>query len=52
MTFVLTLEYMDLGPHNLLLLLQKFCSVKGCCRNIQTSLFQVQEGSFFSSYYF
>ena len=44
MTFVLTLEYIELGPHHLLLpLLQKFCCTKGCCQNIQISLFQVRE---------
>lgn len=31
MTFVLTLEYMELGLHNLLLL-QQFCSMKSCCQ--------------------
>lgn len=43
MTFVLTLEYMELSPHHLLLLLlQKFCCMKGCCQNIRISLFQVR----------
>lgn len=42
-TFVLTLEYMELSPHHLLLLLlQKFCCMKGCCQNIRISLFQVK----------
>ena len=44
LTLVLTLEYTELGPHHhLLFLLQKFCCMKGCCRNTRISLFQVRE---------
>lgn len=52
MTYVLTLEYMELGPRNLLLLLlQEFCTVMSCCQNIRTFLFQVRQDPLLPSHY-